>query len=293
MSPTTTDVQIDETITVAPALSWRSILAGVVIAIVVQLLLSILGGAIGLAVVNPTESGNPSGTTAAVVATIWWTLSGILAAWAGGVTAGRLSGLPGTVNAAWHGLIAWAVTTLLVFWLLASAVGGVLGGAFSLVGGIASTATQAASTAAPAVAAVADPFSGIEASLNDTLGVKDPAAGRAAVTSFIRSAFTADEADAQASMDQAADALARATGTSPDDAKKKLADWKAQYDKTVADAKQKAADAANTARKAAASAGILGFVALVFGALAGWFGGRNSAAPRFGTAYVERRISAG
>ena len=121
---TTTDVRIDETITVAPALSWRSILAGVVIAIVVQLLLSILGGAVGLTLVNPTESGNPSGTTAAVVATIWWTLSGILAAWAGGVTAGRLSGLPGTVNAAWHGLIAWAVTTLLVFWLLASAVGG-------------------------------------------------------------------------------------------------------------------------------------------------------------------------
>jgi hypothetical protein len=293
MSPTTTDVQIDETITVAPALSWRSILAGVVIAIVVQLLLSILGGAIGLAVVNPTESGNPTGTTAAIVATIWWTLSGILAAWAGGVTAGRLSGLPGTVNAAWHGLIAWAVTTLLVFWLLASAIGGIVGGAFSLVGGIASTATQAASTAAPAVAAAADPFSGIEASLNDTLGVKDPAAGRAAVTSFIRSAFTADEADAQASMDQAADALARATGTSPDDAKKKLADWKAQYDKTVDAAKQKAADAANAARKAAASAGILGFVALVFGALAGWFGGRNSGAPRFGTAYVGRRLPLG
>jgi hypothetical protein len=265
----------------------------VVIAIVVQLLLSMLGGAIGLAVVNPTESGNPTGTTAAIVATIWWTLSGILAAWAGGVTAGRLSDLPGTVNAAWHGLIAWAVTTLVVFWLLASAVGGVLGGAFSLLGGIASTATQAASSAAPAVAAAADPFSGIEASLNDTLGVKDPAAGRAAVTSFIRSAFTADQADAQASMDQAADALARATGTTPDDAKKKLADWKAQYDKTVAAAKQKAADAANTARKAAASAAILGFVALVFGALAGWFGGRNSGAPRFGTAYVERRMSAG
>ncbi|MBN8904606.1 MAG: hypothetical protein J0H57_26615, partial [Rhodospirillales bacterium] len=84
---TTTDVQIDETITVAPALSWRSILAGVVIAVVVQVLLSSLGGAIGLTLVNPTESGNPSGTAAAIVATIWWTLSGILAAWAGGLTA--------------------------------------------------------------------------------------------------------------------------------------------------------------------------------------------------------------
>ncbi|MBN8995307.1 MAG: PhnA-like protein [Rhizobiales bacterium] len=290
---TTTDVQIDETITVAPALSWRSILAGVVIAVVVQVLLSILGGAIGLTLVNPTESGNPSGTAAAIVATIWWTLSGILAAWAGGLTAGRLSGAPGTVTAAWHGLIAWAVTVLLVFWLLAAAVGGVVGGAFSLLGGIAGTATQAASAAAPAVAQAADPFGDIEASLNDALGVKDPAAGRAAVASFVRSAFAADQADAQASMDRAADALARATGVTPEDAKKTLADWKAEYDKTVAAAKQKAADAANAARKAAASAGILGFVALVFGALAGWFGGRNSGGTGYGLggAYVERRIS--
>jgi len=290
---TTTDVRIDETITVAPALSWRSILAGVVIAIVVQLLLSILGGAIGLTLVNPTETGNPSGTTASIVAAVWWTLSGVLAAWAGGVTAGRLSGAPGTVTAAWHGLIAWAVTVLIVFWLLAAAVGGVVGGAFSLLGGIASSATQAASAAAPAVAAAADPFGDVEASLNDTLGIKDPAAGRAALASFVRSAFTADQADAQASMDRAAEALARATGTTPDEAKKKLADWKAQYDKTVATAKQKAADAANAARKAAASAGILGFVALIFGALAGWFGGRNSGGTGYGLGggYVERRVS--
>jgi membrane protein involved in colicin uptake len=85
-------------------------------------------------------------------------------------------------------------------------------------------------------------------------------------------------------MNRAADALARASGITPDEAKKRLADWKAQYDKTVAAAKQKAADAANTARKAAASAGILSFVALVFGALAGWFGGRSSDRGRFGFA---------
>lgn len=287
------DVRIDETVTIAPALSWRAIIAGVVIAIVVQLLLSILGGAIGLTLVNPTESGNPSGMTATIVATVWWTLSGILAAWAGGVTAGRLSGAPGTTNAAWHGLIAWAVTTLFVVWLIASAAGGIIGSAFSLVGGIAGGATQAASAAAPAVAKVADPFSGIEASLNDTLGVKDPAAGRAALTSFVKTAFTADKADSDAAMGRASDALARATGLSPDDAKKKLADWKAEYDKTVAATEQKAAEAANAARKAAASAGILAFVALVFGALAGWFGGRESGGRGFGpgSATIERRVS--
>jgi hypothetical protein len=272
----TSDIRIEETITVRSPLSWRAIIAGVVVAIVVQFLLSLLGAGIGLAVVNPTESGNPSGMTASIVAAIWWTLSGVLAAWAGGVTAGRLSGLPGTVTAAWHGLIAWAVTTIIVLWLLASAIGGVIGGAFSVLGGVASSATQAVASAAPAVAKAADPFGDIEASLNDAVGTKDPAAARTALTSFVRSAFTADQADAQAATDRAADALARATGISPDDAKKKLADWKAQYDKAVTAAKEKAEAAANTARKAAASAALLGFVALVFGALAGWFGGRKS-----------------
>jgi hypothetical protein len=270
------EIRIEERVEVASPLSWRAIFAGVVVAIMVQILLSMLSGAIGLTLVNPTTSGNPPGATAAIVASIWWTLSGVLAAWAGGTAAGRLSGSSGTIIAAWHGLIAWGVTILLVLWLLASAAGEIVGGAFAVLGGATSSATEAVSAAAPAVAQAADPFGDIETALGDALGAKDPATARTAVTGYVRAALAADEAGAQAATDRAADALSRATGIGPDDAKKKLADWKTQYDQVVAAAKQKAAAAVDAARKAAAAAGILAFVALFFGAFAGWYGGLHS-----------------
>ncbi|HZP18837.1 MAG TPA: PhnA-like protein [Bauldia sp.] len=280
MSNPDVSVEINERIAVARPLSWRAVIAGVVVALVVQLLLSILGGAIGLAFVNPTTVDNPSPMTATIIGAIWWTLSGILAAWAGGITAGRLSGMPASGTAAWHGLVAWAVTTLVIFFLLASAIGGIVGGAFSVLGSAASGLGQAAAAAAPAVANLAgDPFGSVETAINDTTGAKDPAAARTAVIGYVRSAFTADQAGAQPAMDRAGDALARASGLSPEEAKAKLADWKAQYDQAVATAKQKAADAANAARKAASAAGILSVIALVFGALAGWYGGWHSPVP--------------
>jgi hypothetical protein len=291
----TADVQIDERITIAPVLSWRAILAGVAVAIVVQLLLSVLGGAIGLAFINTASSENPDAGTGGVVAALWWTLSGILAAWAGGMTAGRLCALPASETAAWHGFVTWAVTTLVVFYLLATSVGGIIGGAFSVLGSVANAAGQAAS-AAPQIAAAADPFADVEISVNDALGVKDPSAARAAVTGFVRSALTADETDSQDVINRAADALARATGSTPDQARQRLTDWKAQYDQAVASAKQRATDAANAARKIASSTGILSVVALLFGAAAGWFGGRYSPTPgsevqieRFTGRFIGRR----
>src|SRR4029079_17858284 len=183
-----------------------------------------------------------------------------------------LCGLPATGTAAWHGLVSWALTTLVVFFLVASAVGGIIGGAFSILGSVAGGLGQAATAVAPAVAnAASDPFSGIETSINDTLGVRDPAAARVAVVGLVRGAFTSDTSGAssapsaapasgsdsgsassssaasstsgaaaagvQSPMDRASDALARASGLPPDQAKAKLADWKTQYDQAVATAK--------------------------------------------------------
>ena len=63
-----------------------------------------------------------------------------------GHAAGRLSGKPKETTAAWHGLTAWAFTTLVIFYLLSSTVGGILGGVYNTVsgaiGGIGQNATQ-------------------------------------------------------------------------------------------------------------------------------------------------------
>jgi hypothetical protein len=66
---------------------------------------------------------------------LWWTLAGVIAAFVGGYVSGRLAGKPRDSTAGWHGLTTWALTTLLVFYLLTSAVGGILGGAYRTVTG--------------------------------------------------------------------------------------------------------------------------------------------------------------
>ncbi len=276
--------------------SWRAVLAGVVVALVVQVLLAVLGGAIGLAFVDPTRGDNPDAGTMTVIAIIWWTLSGILAAWAGGVTAGRLSGRPGTTTAAWHGLVAWAATTLVILYLLTTAIGGIVGGAFSALGTVAGSAAGAVAGVAPAVTEAVDPFSGVETSLNDAIGVNDPEAARTALISMARGAFTAEGDAAGPAMDRAVDAFARATGTTPDEAREQLTTWQAEYEEAVATAEAEAREAADAARKAASGAGIVSVIALVFGALAGWFGGLNSPLPDrdglFGTRLGRRPVDA-
>jgi len=142
--------------------SWSAVLAGIVIALTAQLLLNLLGVGIGLSTVDPLQGNNPDPKTFSIGAGVWWAVSGIVAALIGGYAAGRLSGRPKESTTGWHGLIAWAGTTLVVFYLLSTAVGAVVGGAFSAVssamGGVGQIASTAAQTAAPAVASGNNPF---------------------------------------------------------------------------------------------------------------------------------------
>src|SRR5512138_489947 len=85
-------------------ISWAAVLAGVVIALVVQLLLNMLGIGIGAATLDPLTGDNPPASSFSLGAAIWFVVAGILAALAGGYTAGRLSGAPSESTASWHGL---------------------------------------------------------------------------------------------------------------------------------------------------------------------------------------------
>ena len=103
-------------------ISWGAVLAGVVVALVTQLLLNMLGLGIGVATLDPGTGDNPSAATFSIGAGVWWTVSGIIAALVGGYAAGRLSGRPKEATAGWHGLTAWALTTLVIFYLLSLAL---------------------------------------------------------------------------------------------------------------------------------------------------------------------------
>src|ERR1700760_3442733 len=74
--------------------SWGAVFVGVVVALVVQLILNLFGVGIGAATLNPATSDNPSAAGFSMVAALWWTVSGVIAAFAGGFAAGRLAGAP-------------------------------------------------------------------------------------------------------------------------------------------------------------------------------------------------------
>ena len=111
--------------------SWGAIFAGVVVGLVVQVLLTMLGVGIGVATLDPGAGDNPAVSTFSIATGVWYVLSGIIAAFAGGYIASRMSGKTVATTGALHGLTSWAFTTLLVLYLLSTAVGGIVGGAFN------------------------------------------------------------------------------------------------------------------------------------------------------------------
>jgi hypothetical protein len=262
-------------------IAWGAVLAGVVVALVTQLLLNMLGLGIGIATLDPGTGDNPSATSLSIGAGIWWTLSGILASLAGGYAAGRLSGRPKEATAAWHGLTAWAFTTLVIFYLLSSTVGGVLGGVYNTVsgalGGLGSTAAATAGAAAPALSRVADPMAAIATSVRDASGGNDPAALRDAAVTAMRAALTGDQAQAQDARERAAQALAKAQNIPIEQARTQVTGYEQQYRQTVERARQQATQAADTAARVVSRGALFGFFALALGAVAAWFGGRSGA----------------
>jgi hypothetical protein len=257
-------------------ISWGAVLAGVVTALVTQLLLNMLGVGVGAASLDPATGNNPSASTFSITAGIWWAASTIIAAFAGGYVASRLSGRPKPSTGGWHGLTSWAATTLLVFYLLSSAVGSLVGGAFSTVstamGGLGRTAAAAAQSAAPALANSADPFASIEQSIRGATG-SDPAALRDNAVTAMRGLVTGNPADAAAARDRAAEAFSRAQGIPIEEARTRVAALEQQYRQTVQQATQAATQAADAAATAVSRGALLGSLTLLLGALAAWLGG--------------------
>jgi hypothetical protein len=259
-------------------ISWGAVLAGVVVGLVVQLILNMIGLGIGAATFHPMTGDNPDASTFSMGAAIWWTVSGIIAAFAGGLTAGRCAGKPKESTAGWHGLTAWALTTLVVFYLVTTTVGGMIGGVFSTIGsaagGLGHTAATAAQAAAPALAQANNPVARIEQSVRDATGGNDPAALRDAAVSAVRAVVTGNPDQAQQARERAAEAVSKAQNISIEDARKQVQQYEEQYRQAVDQAKQQAAKAADAAASAVSKGSLIGAIALVLGAIAGWFGGR-------------------
>lgn len=260
--------------------SWGAVLAGVVVSLVTQLILNLLGVGLGAATLDPAAgaAGNPSATGFSIGAGIWWALSGLIAAAAGGYTAGRLAGRAKESTASWHGLTAWAFTTLVVFYLLTSTMGSIIGGAYRTVAGAAGTITSmAGATLQTAATQATDPFASVERAVRGASGGNDPAALRDTAVTAVRAVLTGDPGQVQDARERAAQAIAKAQNVPIDQARNQVQQYEQQYREAAATVQRQATEAAEVAAKTVSTGALFGAVALILGAIASWFGGRMGA----------------
>lgn len=159
---------------IAPAtrrVSWGAIFAGVVVALVVELLLGTLGLAILMGTIDPaTEVDTLRGV--GVGTGIWLALTALVALFFGGWTAGRLAGQPLRFDGAMHGVVTWGLCTLVTTWLATNLAGSVISGAFGLVGSTLGLVGEGVGAVAPAAASAVGEQLRQEGVTGDTVGAE-------------------------------------------------------------------------------------------------------------------------
>ena len=249
-------------------IAWSAVFAGVVVALAVNLVLAVLGIGIGLTTIEPAQGDTPQASTIGIAATVWWIVTALIALGAGGWVAGRMAGVPTRIDGALHGLITWGIATLLVFWLLTSAIGSLIGGTFSVVGDAISTATQGATQATDQV----DPnaLQGMQDEARQLLapnGQSLPQGSLDTLGRIVRGEVSVEE------VQTAAARMAEQAGIPEDQARQTIDRWRTQYQQAA----QQATEAAQAAAKTVSTAALWSFLALVLGALAGSLGGMAGA----------------
>jgi hypothetical protein len=253
-----------------------AVLAGAIVGVVVLFLLGLLGLGIGLATMDPAAGGGDTpGVGALSIGTaIWGIISFLIALFAAGWIAGRLAGDPKKLDGMLHGVVAWALTTLVVMWLMTTTVSSIIGGAFSLLGNIASASAQAVQAAAGgetlADAAQQLPWEGIRQRVEQALPA-DVDLDREALMSAFRE-LVLEGGDRQAVID----ILVQQGGMSPDEAESTLQNLESEYQQAAQEAEQQVGQAAQAAAETVSSAALWSFIALLLGAIAaaggGWIG---------------------
>ncbi len=260
-------------------ISWGAIFAGVVIAVAVQLVMGILGTGIGLSMVDPVQGSTPGAAGFGIGAGLYWLITTVVALGAGGYAAARVSGVTEKFDALVHGLVVWGVTLLLTMYLLTSAVGGIIGGAFRTVGAVAGAAGSTVGAAAPKVAQVAGVDQNdvqAEAAKYLTETPADPAqmTPEQAQKEIAKQlpAMARGGADGARAEARVVDIVAAQRKISRDQAQAQVNQAKAEFVQTKNEAVAKAKQAADAAAGAGAKTSFILVLALLVGAGASAFG---------------------
>ena len=294
-------------------ISWAAIFAGAVVAVVTGFLLNLLGLGIGLQAFDPATDPDTLGGFG-IGQGVWAILSSLASLFAGGWVAGRLAGMPRDLDGALHGVVVWGLTTLVTLYFLTSGVGRVVSGVTGLIGsglsavgsGVAAVAPDAARYAGerlgvdPSEIELADIRAEAEALLRDTgdpalqPGALEDAANRAAdgvgdaaaqaeVRDALDRAYSrADGVVSAVDRDDLVNVIAARSDLSEAEARQRVDAWEGLLQAArqtvsaeVDSLRSGAVATAETATDYLGTTALIGFFALLLGALAAGFGGKT------------------
>jgi hypothetical protein len=260
------------------AASWPSIIAGAFVAAAATVILVALGSGIGFASISPWPDRGASVTTFAVTTAIWLIVAQWVSAALGGYIAGRLrTRWIGThphevfFRDTAHGLITWAVATILVvavgvgsFRSAAGAAGHVAatGATAALSAGAGSGGAMSANTASSNANSQISPYEIDKLFRTSNFGGAALLADARTETAHIAANAFANGSISAADRAYLAEQVSARTGASQTDAQARVDNFVASI--TEAQAKLKAE--ADSARKAAAEASIYLALSMLIGA---------------------------
>ena len=115
--------------------SWGGIWGGVLVAIGLLVLLSVLGVAIGVTAVDP---GDTQADTVGAGIGLWGGVSLLIALFVGGMVSTRIGAIFDRTTGFFEGALVWAVSVLLIIYLATTGMGMLASGVFNMVRGVGS-----------------------------------------------------------------------------------------------------------------------------------------------------------
>lgn len=247
--------------------SWAAVFAGAAGAAALSLILILLGFGLGFSAVSPWPGDGATLKQMSISTIVWLMLTQILASGLGGYIAGRLRVRWASLHDdevyfrdTAHGFLAWAVATLVTATLVVGSVSSIVGGGLQAGAAAATTVAAAGANGARSTDANSAYFIDMLFRDNRPVAVSDDAAHAIATRIFLRGL-----ADGQLNANDRAylaQVVAQRTEIGQAEAEQRID----QVFAAAQQAKLKAQQAADTARKVAAGSALWMFVALLCGA---------------------------
>ena len=270
--------------------SWGAILAGASCAASLSFLLLMLGFGLGLSAVSPWTNAGASLAVIGISGVIWVSFTQIAASGLGGYIAGRLRVRWDGVHTdevyfrdTAHGLITWAISTMLAAAVFASTLGNIFSGSVNAGAQLGGSAIEAVATG---TASASDSYFSdalLRPATNNTQVTPAGEEVRTELSTILMRSLAEGELRDDDSQ-YLANLVARYTGVSPNEANTRVTQIYQRAEQAAAEMETAAREAADTARKSAAATSLWMVVALLFGAftaslMATWGGRQRDALP--------------